>query len=305
MPRDLPPLAPLISVDAAARFGSFSKAAQHLNLTHGAVSRAVQQVEQALGVPLFRRHNRRVSLTPEGRAFADCLERILADLRQTTDRIRRTSAPTLAVSCEPTLTMRWLMPRLASFTEAFPECHVHLATGGGPVDFAHSGLDVAIRRADFGLPDEALVLPLWAEHVGPVCNPLAWERWGKTLLQAPRLHTRTRPQAWDDWSTTSGVALPPAPSDQRFDHFSFSLQAAVAGLGIAIGPLPLVADDLAAGALVAPFGFSPGGADYVALVPDHPAPGSAVAHFVEWCRNALRDSARQHSMAETGPSAGP
>lgn len=285
MARDLPPLAPLVAVEAAARHGSFTKAADSLNLTHGAVSRAVQQAEQALGVALFRRHNRRVSLTPEGRILAGCLDRIFTDLRQTCARLRHPS--TLAVSCEPTLTMRWLMPHLPEFSALYPGITVHLATGGGPIDLSLAGVDVAIRRADFGLPGSAVIRPLGAEQVGVVCNPAAWDRWGGDLRTAPRLHTRTRPQGWADWSRHSGTPLPPAETEQVFDHFSFSLQAAVAGLGVAIGPLPLVADDLATGVLIAPFGFCPGGADYVALLADDPPPGSPVERFLGWLEQAL------------------
>lgn len=285
MARDLPPLAPLLAVDAAARHGSFTKAADSLNLTHGAISRAVQQAEQALGVALFRRHNRRVSLTPEGRILAACLDRVFTDLRQTCARLRHPA--TLAVSCEPTLTMRWLMPHLPEFSALYPGLSVHLATGGGPIDLSRSGVDLAIRRADFGLPAAAVVRRLGAEQVGVVCNPAAWDRWGQDLRMAPRLHTRTRPQGWADWSRQSGHPLPPTPAEQVFDHFSFSLQAAIAGLGVAIGPLPLVADDLATGVLIAPFGFCPGGADYVALLAEEPTADSAAARFLDWLTQAL------------------
>lgn len=297
MARDLPPLAPLVAVDAAARHSSFTKAADSLNLTHGAVSRAVQQAEQALGVPLFHRHSRRVSLTPEGRILADCLERMFSDLRQTYARLRHPA--TLAVSCEPTLTMRWLMPHLPAFSARHPGISVHLATAGGPIDLSDSGIDLAIRRADFGLPTRGTIRPLCRERVGVVCNPAAWDRWGRTLATAPRLHTRTRPQAWADWSRRSGQPLPPAPSEPVFDHFSFSLQAAVAGLGLAIGPLPLVADDLANGVLVAPFGFCDGGADYIALTVSEPAAGSPAAHFIDWLAASLPE---METGAEEAPA---
>ncbi|MBY4678661.1 LysR substrate-binding domain-containing protein [Marinobacterium arenosum] len=277
---NLPPLGPLVSFCAAARHQSFSKAARELNLTHGAVSRAVQQLEQHFGVALFQRRNRRVYLTDKGRFFAERAGALLEELAEASEQVRTEQAcQRLAVSCEPTLAMRWLMPRLGRFHESFAELDVQLSTAGGPVDLAAQNLDLAIRRSDFQWPADYWVTPLARERVGPVCHPDYLNRLqGKP---AERLHSRTRPEAWQHWLGSSGQTVD-SGAEKYFDHFYFSLQAAVAGLGIAIGPEPLVRDDIDQGHLVAPWGFIDSGADYVVLSLKNPARDGPAGAFVNW-----------------------
>ena len=174
------------------------------------------------------------------------------------------------LSCEPTLLMRWLIPRWPQFQALAPDIDVHLVAGGGPFRF-DDGIDLAIRRNDFALPPASHAEKLFAERVGPVCHPARVGAWfdGPALHpQAPRLHSQTRPDAWITWSRASGQPGP-GTHGQTFDHFYFSLQAAVAGLGVAIGPWPLVRDDIESGVLAAPLGFVEDGSHYCLLSP-HP-----------------------------------
>jgi DNA-binding transcriptional LysR family regulator len=282
------PLGGLRCFEAAARLESFTQAAQGLNLTHGAVSRAVRALEEELGVALFERRHRRVLLTAAGRKLFQATQQAFGILDHTALELRQQAldAP-LVLSCEPTLLMRWLIPRLPAFHQAHPDINLQLVAGGGPFSF-HDGITAAIRRNDFDWGKQVHSLALFSEKVGPVCQPEALARMtiAKGSLRSLRpgaklLHSATRPDAWRHWAQQQGMTLA-GHSEQRFDHFYFSLQAAVAGLGIAIGPWLQVRDDLAAGLLSAPFGFTPDGSGYYLLSPQAIVPGSALARLAEW-----------------------
>ncbi|EOI1368763.1 LysR family transcriptional regulator [Serratia marcescens] len=284
------PLGRLRCFEAAARLESFTQAAQGLNLTHGAVSRAVRALEEELGVALFERRHRRVLLTAAGRKLFQATQQAFGILDHTVLELRQQAldAP-LVLSCEPTLLMRWLIPRLPAFQQAHPDINLQLVAGGGPFSF-HDGITAAIRRNDFDWGKQVHSLALFSEKVGPVCQPAALAR--MTIAEgslrslrpgAKLLHAATRPDAWWHWAQQQGMALVGHP-EQRFDHFYFSLQAAVAGLGIAMAPWLQVRDDLAAGLLSAPFGFTPDGSGYYLLSPQAIVPGSALARLAEWLR---------------------
>jgi DNA-binding transcriptional LysR family regulator len=266
-----PPLGALRCFEAAARLESFTRAAEELHLTHGAVSRAVRALEDDLGAPLFDRRSRRVFLTPSGARLRDAVAEAFETIQAATRELRRgVAASPLVLSCEPTLLMRWLIPRLPAFEAAHPGIPLHLASGGGPVPFIRGGIDLAIRRDDFTFPDGVASARIMDEQVGPVCTPAmasamrAGADWQGALARGSGLtllHTRTRPDAWARWSGLSGVELGEG-REQTFEHFYFSLQAAAAGVGVAIGPFALVQQELDAGALEAPLGFIADGSAY-------------------------------------------
>ncbi|CAI0844890.1 LysR family transcriptional regulator [Serratia ficaria] len=278
--------------EAAARLESFTQAAHSLSLTHGAVSRAVRGLEQELGIALFERRHRRVYLTAAGRRLLQAAQQAFGILQHTAQELRQQAqdAP-LVLSCEPTLLMRWLIPRLPAFQRAHPDITLQLVAGGGAFSF-HDGITAAIRRNDFDWGDQTHSVALFNEKVGPVCQPQALPRVVSAVggLQRLRddallLHAATRPGAWRRWAQQQGVSLEGHP-EQRFDHFYFSLQAAAAGLGVAIGPWQQVRDDLAAGLLSAPFGFTPDGSGYYLLTRQAIAPGSALARLAAWLQLA-------------------
>jgi len=269
---------------AAAELESFTLAGERLNLSHGAISRAVRLLEEDLGTTLFERRNRRVFLTEDGerllRAVSEGLERIEREV--TLIRTHNETRP-LTLSCEPTLMMRWLLPRLPAFQEQNPEIPIHLVAGGGPVRLGN-GIDLAIRRDDFAVRDGLTVSPLFDEETGPVCRPdkeALYFHTGSLLPEAPRLHTKTRLQAWAHWGAVSGCPVDDAPG-QTFEHFYFSLQAAVAGLGVAIGPRRQVQDDLESGLLCAPMGFHKDGSSYVLLSAAPIESGSQTETVLNW-----------------------
>ena len=285
----LPSLTALRCFEVAARTEHFGRAADELHLTHGAISRAVRLLEEDLGVQLFERRQRRVFLTEAGSRLHEAVREGLGQIRQTAQALRQQSRPqSLVLSCEPTLLMRWLIPRWPAFQAAHPELEVHLMAGGGALSF-DSGIDLAIRRNDFHWPEDLHSQPLFEERTGPVCQPdkvaQFFERKGQQwVLQAtaPRLHTRTRPGAWQEWLRRAAPMQADEGPGQTFEHFYFSLQAAVAGLGVAIGPYRQVCDDIEAGLLVAPLGFIADGTGYHLLAPTRPEPGSPHETLVNW-----------------------
>ncbi|MDF7630720.1 LysR family transcriptional regulator [Erwiniaceae bacterium L1_55_4] len=288
----LPSLLALRCFEAAARLENFSRAADELHLTHGAVSRAVRLLEDDLGMPLFERRNRRVYLTDAGRKLARSVSDGFDLMRHAVAEVRASArhAPRWVLSCEPTLLVRWLIPRWPDFKAQHPGIDVHLVAGGGPFSFS-SGIDLAIRRKDFPWPDSYHAEPLFREKVGPVCRPDKVPLWfseeegnARLLPDTPLLHSRTRPDAWQQWASAAVLNVPDAPG-QTFEHFYISLQAAVAGLGAAIGPWNLVRDDLESGMLVAPLGFIADGSEYFLLSPGDLSPDGPHRALLSWLRS--------------------
>lgn len=282
---NLPPLKPLISFRAASRHSSFTKAAHELNLTHGAVSRAVKQLEEYFGFELFERRNRGLFLTEKGRELAHVVEDILQQLEKRSEEIRQIESQCrLSVSCEPSLAMRWLMPKLDEFRTISPQIDIHLSTGGGPIDLTPQGVHLAIRRSDFTWPLHYHSTVLGKEKIGPVCSPAYWAK----HKDSPKdiLHTRTRPEAWSDWRKLS-ENTPEIGSEKYFDHFYFSLQAATTGFGMAIGPEPMVLEDIRQGVLLAPYGLKTTLVDYVILSLEPPEKNNQTQIFIEWIKSEL------------------
>lgn len=258
MKRVLPPLNALRAFEAAGRLGSFKEAAAELHVTQGAVSQHVRLLEEWLGAPLFERHNRHVVLTPAARAYLAEIAPLFEHLAQATARygFPETVARTLSVNAPATFTLRWLVPRLATFRTRHPDVEVKVETSNEAVESLKEPFDVIIR----GGPDTFYgysMRPFLSEERIPVCSPALLERLSLRIPDDLRrhtlLHTSSLPRLWPDWlASANSAALRPAAA-LTFDHFFLTLQAAIDAMGIAMGPTALVADDLAAGRLVAPF----------------------------------------------------
>ena len=282
----LPPLNTLRVFEAAARHLSFVRAADELHVTHGAVSRQVSQLEASLGVALFERRNRAVFLTRQGNTLLAACQDILNRLKEAVQDITEPAATLpLVLSCEPTLAIRWLVPRLPEFRALHPELDIHLLTAGGPVDFERSHIDLALRRNDFNWGPQCFAETVAPELVGPVCAPMMLT---PAFEQSPQhlLHARSRPAAWQQWRAAAGRDLPSNSAD-FFEHFYLSLQAAGCGLGVAIGSAYMVDSELKDGRLVAPFGFVPDGSQYVLLSPIPFAQDPRRVAFLDWFRQAM------------------
>ncbi|BCH21673.1 transcriptional regulator [Mesorhizobium sp. L-8-10] len=258
---DIPSLDDLRAFETTARLGSVRLAADSLALTHGAVSRRVAKLSDDLGFRLFEKSGRGLRLTAAGETLNLTLGRFFTELATTIENLRAANArqDVLVLSCEPSVAMRWLIPRLASFQSAHPDIALHLSVGGGPVEFRRDRIDLAIRRLDFALPEASHVQRLFPEKVGPVMSPQLAPAFASGEYIA--LGSKTRPDAWSQW-----LAVHPSvrrPTEIRFyDHHFLIVEAASAGLGAALSPLVLATDDIERGRLVAPAGFDPDGSHY-------------------------------------------
>nr|WP_220795144.1 LysR family transcriptional regulator [Gluconacetobacter sacchari] len=276
---------------AAARRDTLHQAAEDLHVTHGAVSRQIHQLEQALGEPLFSPRGRGRVLTPRGRRLADALHAIFDDLSHTLEDFRRDGpAQPLSVSCEPTLCLKMLIRALAPL-KADTGLDIKLLAAGGPVDFARDGIDLAIRRTDFPIDPALDLYPLADEMAGPVLSPALLRDHEGAIGHLPRLHSQTRPEAWRTWCRNSGLR-PTRARRHVFEHFYQTLEAAQAGQGVAIASVYMAAADLGAGLLAAPHGFAPDGTRYVCLSPLPIAQDPRRRIFAAWLARHMRDLAR-------------
>lgn len=269
------------------RHGSVSRAARELNVTDGAVSRAVRELEGELGFLLFERRNRLVMANAVARRLADEVRIALEHLTAAVGRARLSGGlgPPLVISCEPTFLIRWLIARLGDLQTAIGSGRdVRFVSAGGAVPFSREGIDLAIRRADFPIGDDVKAAPFLNEQIGPVCRSDLVDRLtGPGPIEGVLLHTASRPDAWTTWSARTGTPLRPT-RELRFEHFYLSLQAAVAGAGIAIGPIALVADDLSNGSLHAPRGFVEDNTAYVLMAPGDSDNAAVFDTVLEWLR---------------------
>lgn len=270
----LPPLTAFRYFDIAARTQSFVRAAELLHVTHGAVSRQVRLLEESLGLTLFERRNRAVFLTSAGRELHATTQAIFEQLEGTVQRLQQQPHDTvLVLSCEPTIAMRWLIPRLPHFHAEHPDLQLHLVAAGGPVDFARSGIDMALRRDDFHWDRQLHSQKICDEWIGPVSAP--------GLQHQRLLHSSTRAQAWPTWLRLSGQPLGNGERSD-FEHFYLSIQAANAGLGLAMASALMVRDELDSGQLQAPFGFLRDGSSYHLLSPQPLNDNGKRQRFTEW-----------------------
>ena len=250
----LPPLQTLRAFEAAGRLSSMTLAAEELNVTHGAISRHVKTLEVHLGVPLFERLTRRIVLTDAGTAFLPVVTRTLAELTREAERLRSLSAATrLTISTSVSFASKWLAPRLHRLMSRVPDYDVHLDVTDINVDLADGRVDAAIRYGIGHYPGAAGER-LLDETVTPVCSPgysgkcasLAHLA-GCTLLHEDRMLAN-----WDRWFALAGLDRVRSRGP-AYSHGSLAIEAALRGEGVALGRSVLVAEDLAAGRLVAPF----------------------------------------------------
>ncbi|WP_028022914.1 LysR family transcriptional regulator [Enterovibrio calviensis] len=269
----------------AASSSSYSEAASKLNITHGAVSKQIKVLEDHLSQALFYRQGRNVYLTKEGELLKGYTEQAFMALDTGVNKLAQLKSQHLDVSCEPTLTMRWLMPRLSDFHQ-LSGADVRLSTAGGPVTLGTSGLSLAIRRDDFELVHDYHKTMLVEEWVGPVCSPAYWHQVQNDVSKIKLLHSQTRPMAWGSWSSLYGDASLQGNTHQTFAHFYFCFQAAVDGLGAAMGSYPLVVDDLKRGNLIAPFGFVLSKHNYI-LLSQNKTQDDLEQKFSHWLHQSL------------------
>ena len=293
MSRDLPPLNALRAFEATARLNSVSQAAEQLNVTHGAVSRQLKVLEEHLGVSLFVKEGRGLKLTEAGIRLRDASGEAFDRLRNVCTELTQShiDAP-FVLGCSGSLLARWFIPRLGRLNADLPDLRLHLSAGEGDLDPRRPGLDALLVFAEPPWPADMHVYELASERIGPVLSP-RYEHYPRlsqapvsALLEEPLLHTTSRPQAWPSWAQQNAIDAKDLKYGQGFEHLYYLLEAAVAGLGVAIAPEPLVAEDLRAGRLAAPWGFKETPAQLALWLPKRAADGRA-RQLAQWLKAEL------------------
>jgi LysR family transcriptional regulator, glycine cleavage system transcriptional activator len=302
----LPPLKALRAFEAAGRNLSFTLAARELNVTTGAVSRQIKLLEEFVGTALFKRANREVTLTAPGATYLEALTDVFARTHAATARIAAVRDNRgLRLSCTMTFSLRWLLPRLISFHTAQPGLDIQLTTSIKPVDLRVDDFDAAIRFGQ-GQWTDIVSHRLFGADLVPVCNPTL-------LLEGPPLrkladlsrytllHSTARPDNWRKWLDAMGVQDIADNHGMHFESSSLAFQAAIEGMGIAMGQLQLVAEDLATGRLVMPFHcVVPDIDSFYLLYSDAAARVKAFQRFRNWLLEEARiDVARVETIKKT------
>jgi DNA-binding transcriptional LysR family regulator len=295
MPRKLPSLNALHAFEAAARLESVTRAASELHVTHGAVSRQIKALEGELGKALFAREGRGLALTPAGVRLRDATGTAFQQLEESWSELRRDGAPSaLVLGCPGSVLARWMIPRLPRLSRELPDLKLHLVVHEGDFDARLGGLDAALLLAEPPFHESWQAHELAAERIGPVVSPRyagfesLRDQPPAALLGEALLHTSSRPQAWPAWASSNGLQADRLSFGAGFEHLYYLLEAAVAGLGVAIAPQPLVSEEIESGRLVAPWGFveAPG---RWALCARRNEGDSRIALLAEWLRRELAD----------------
>jgi LysR family transcriptional regulator, glycine cleavage system transcriptional activator len=292
--RLLPSTSALAAFDAVARTGSFTSAAAMLQLTQGAISRHISQLEEQLGVALVERTARGARLTDRGKAYAEGVSDVLARLRSLSLQAMSASEETrLRLAILPTFGTRWLMPRIPDFVRRNPEITLSFATRIGQFDFGAENIDAAIHVGRPDWPDADCKF-LMGEVVVPVCSPefLAAHPIGSAsdLLRLPLLEMISRPGAWRHWFASLGI-------EERhregmvFEQFSNVSQACSAGLGVALMPDFLIESELASGRLVRAFDWAiESESAYYLVRPRHKLDFQPALKFARWLEEKVEEA---------------
>jgi LysR family glycine cleavage system transcriptional activator len=285
MPVRALPLAALRAFEAAARHVSYSRAAEELNLTHGAISFQMRVLKEELGVDLFKRSGRRMVLTPEGQRLFGYVRDGFTRLEQGMEDVRASRrGQVLTVSVHPGLAAYWVIPRLGDFQRQHPEIDVSLLPNTALTDFSREDIDMALRYGPGHWPG-LIAVKLMDEEVFPVCSPRFK---GGALPKEPRdladhALLRDARQPWSDWFKSIGLDLPEPERGPVYNEPSLVLQAAIAGQGIALARGALARPAIEAGHLVRLF---PRGArarfSYYIVFPPAAASIPRIAAFRDW-----------------------
>lgn len=260
MARRIPPLNPLRVFEVVARTQNLTTAAQELHVTQSAVSRQIAALEGYFGVELFRRERHGVALTRTGQSYAEQVVPAFEAIAAATERlVKSTRQGALRVRTYTTFAAKWLIPRLPEFKRLHPDIDVRITNGVPDVDFDRDAVDVAIQYGDGRWPHLAADL-LFKDEIEPVCSPryLAGQdaagRDPRLLLQQRLLVSHYRRSDWDDWLLAHGLAEQAGGAERMtFSSSVLTWQAALDGLGVAIGQKALLLPELESGQLVRPF----------------------------------------------------
>lgn len=303
--RLLPSLTALQFFDAAARHLSFTRAATELCVTQSAISRQIRQLEDYIGQQLFHRSTNRLILTSTGAEYAAAVRNVLVQAETATLQLMAYGGKgtQLTVALLPTFGSRWMVPRLGEFLALHPQLQLNIKTYINPFSFEASDVDVAIHFGADAWPG-AVCHRLMGEVSVPVCSPSLIQ--GLPPLDDPRavadlplLQHTTRPLAWLEWFSQLGVSGTNALCGTRFDHFYMMIQAAIAGLGVALLPRFLVQEELTAGRLIlAAAQELKSSSAYWLVYPETKAHLPAVGNFRDWLLTVVSPANHSGSNSE-------
>ncbi|MCB2096781.1 MAG: transcriptional regulator GcvA [Parvularculaceae bacterium] len=287
MARRLPPLVSLRVFESVARHLSFTKAADDLHVTQAAVSHQIKNLEEWLSIPLFLRLNRTIKLTKEGEAYATALTGAFEAIADATDAILKdTGQQAINIATFDSIAANWLAPRIKKFQSRHPEMAIKILTHSAYSDFADGDIDVEIRYGAGDWPN-LYVVKIADEDIFPVCSPKLLGRRKRPLnvadLDEYSLIHDELVMEWSDWIEAAGGTSAKADKGMRYNHSHIVIRAAAAGEGMALGRSLLVADDIAAGRLVAPFEHKmPSKYSYYLVRPREHAEKAWAKSFEEW-----------------------
>jgi LysR family glycine cleavage system transcriptional activator len=284
--RRLPNLAALRAFEAAARHQNFSRAAEEIHLTHGAISHQVRALEQELGVELFTRHGKKIAVTADGLRFAEVIRSSLSQIVQAAAVLQDVQRPArLTITTLPSFAARWLAPRLERFIEIYPELEVSLHSSNHRVDFAKEGVDIAIRFSVGaqlpGFRSEHLMDDVYYPVLSPHFNGGDLPKTPQELLPSQLLRCHDEP--WLGWFRLAGLDLPEPSGGLLYQDSSMLARAAHNGRGIALGRHSIVQSEVASGQLLRLFDIAlPSPSSYYLVYPERSLDKPQVRAFREW-----------------------
>lgn len=246
----LPSLESLRVLEVAARHANFTRAADELHVTHGAISQRIKALEEELGVTLFDRRGRSMEVTEAGRTLADHVARGMAEIRRGVQAVAPEISERLIVSTIPAFATRWLIPRLPLFAKQHPEASVSLQTAMGLANMSRDGVEIAVRFGE-GQWQGVRVAKLFDEYLFPVCSADLPEQDvpqdPRDLMRFPLLHDERQP--WSLYFEALGLATPDNLRGPSYNDANVLLEAVASGHGIGLARATLVQPDLRAGRL--------------------------------------------------------
>jgi LysR family glycine cleavage system transcriptional activator len=298
MSRQLPPLNSLKAFEAAARSESFTRAADELCVTQGAVSHQVKLLEATLGIKLFNRERQRLVITDAGREYLNVVRDAFDRIADGTERIlRHQNAGVLTVSTSPDFAAKWLVNRLGRFAEAYPGIDLRVSATMHHIDFVREEVDVAVRHGD-GNWSGLDAVRLCTEQLFPVCSPKLMG--GRNRLAKPSDLLKTRllhlddSKAWSQWFDAAGVIDAETSRGLTLNRASMLIDAAVDGQGVALARTTLAAWDLISGRLIRPFDVGlKVTRTYWIVCPKATSTKPKVATFRDWLLAEAADDARR------------
>ncbi len=287
--RKLPPLHAVRAFEAAARCGNFNLAGRELNVTASAISHQVKVLEEYFSQPLFKRVGRTVELLPSALDFLRSVTQALDQVNAASQRLsHRPQANLLNISVAPTFATGWLVPRMTEFQADHPELEIRMSTAISFTDFTNSDIDLAISYRADNVPADLASIRLMSEHLVPVCSTAYLQEYGpltqpSDIGNCTLLHSLHRIGQWRNWMRVAGVEGVDSERGPKFHTTPLTLEAASAGLGIAIANLEFVQSHIDGGHLVAPFKVEiPSQSGYYLVWKETRGDEEKIVSFREW-----------------------